>query len=129
MRSFNPGPAPLRSRVVANPSLATPPRGEFTFSHLLCGQVHARRAGVVECGLSHYRPAAGRPPLRRSLAGLRHRQRCDEIVGERRGDVDRLGSHRVLERQPGRVQELPREAEFPAGAVLGVAGHRVADRR
>ena len=53
---------------------------------------------------------------------FRHRERRDQIVRERRADVDRLGSDRVHERQPGRVQELPR-------AGRSAAVRRTGDRR
>ena len=39
----------LRFRIVARPLTRRPARGEFGFGHLLRGQVHTRRAGVVEC--------------------------------------------------------------------------------
>src|SRR5689334_2831457 len=52
-----------------------------------------------------------------------------EIGRQRRLDVDRLTGHRVLEGEPGRVQELSLQPEVPGPTVQGIPGDRELDGR
>ena len=63
-----------------------------------------------------------------------HGERVSQVFGQRRAEVERLPCHGVVEREPGRVEEMPLgrksgHTTSSAPAIHVVAHDRMADRR
>ena len=63
-----------------------------------------------------------------------HGQRATQILRQRRAEIQRLACHGVVEREPGRVEEMPLgrksgHTTSSASAINVVAHDRMADRR
>jgi len=61
-------------------------------------------------------------------------QRTPQVLGQRRAKVERLACHRVIEREPGCVEEMPLgrksgHTTSSAASIDVIAHDRMADRR
>src|SRR5580765_1065484 len=85
----------------------------------------APRHGVIPPGRRDWSGKSSRRPPNggETLLAPRCGKRRLEVGRERRAHVHLLPGERVLEGEPGRVEELPLEPELAGGPVCRVAGH------